>query len=106
MANWYGFIYSCKLLCAVPLATSDFYVGGCASQPYANTASIITMPPATFTAAPSSMTNGVDGWFNTQDTAGGVVTVSGCTYPDEYNGIFSVIPTAPCTGPTATPTDI
>ncbi|KAF8176767.1 glycoside hydrolase family 5 protein [Pholiota molesta] len=71
---------------------------------YTNTASIITMPPATFTAAPSSITKGVDGWFNTQDTAGGVVTVAGCAYPDEYNGIFSVTPTAPCTGPTAAPT--
>jgi hypothetical protein len=35
MANWYALIHSCKLFCAVPLATSDHYVGGCASQSYA-----------------------------------------------------------------------
>ncbi|KAJ7683958.1 glycoside hydrolase superfamily, partial [Mycena rosella] len=55
---------------------------------YTSTGSIITMPPATFTAAPSSVTASVNGWLDAQDTAGGVVTVAGCTYPDEYNGIF------------------
>ncbi|KAJ7930024.1 glycoside hydrolase family 5 protein [Mycena leptocephala] len=67
---------------------------------YTSTGSIITLPAATFTAAPSSVTASVDGWFDAQDNTGGVVTVAGCTYPDEYNGIFSVTPTAPCTGPT------
>ncbi|KAJ7232221.1 glycoside hydrolase superfamily [Mycena haematopus] len=76
---------------------------------YTSTGPIITLPPQTFTAAPftavpSSVTASVDGWFDAQDTAGGVVTVAGCTYPDEYNGIFtSSTPTAPCTGPTPTP---
>ncbi|KAK7061947.1 glycoside hydrolase family 5 protein [Favolaschia claudopus] len=69
---------------------------------YTSTGPVITLPPQTFTAAPSSVTASADGWFNAQDTAGGVVTVAGCTYPDEYNGIFtSSTPTAPCTGPTA-----
>ncbi|KAJ7180343.1 glycoside hydrolase family 5 protein [Mycena crocata] len=68
---------------------------------YTSTGTVITMPPATFTAAPSSVTAPVNGWLNAQDTAGGVVTVAGCTYPDEYNGIFTVIPTAACTGPTS-----
>ncbi|KAJ6515629.1 glycoside hydrolase family 5 protein [Mycena sanguinolenta] len=67
---------------------------------YTSTGSVITLPPQTFTAAPSSITASVDGWFDAQDTAGGVVTVAGCTYPDEYNGIFTTTPTAPCTGPT------
>ncbi|KAF8195623.1 glycoside hydrolase family 5 protein [Mycena galopus ATCC 62051] len=67
---------------------------------YTSTGSIITLPPGTFTAAPSSVTASVDGWFDTQDTGGGVTTVAGCTYPDEYNGIFTTTPTAPCTGPT------
>ncbi|CAA7271152.1 unnamed protein product [Cyclocybe aegerita] len=66
---------------------------------YTNTAPIITLPPATFTAAPSSITASADGWFNHQDTEGGITTVAGCPYPSEYDGIFSVIPTAPCTGP-------
>jgi len=69
---------------------------------YTNTAPIITMPPGTFSGAPSSVTSSVDGWFDKSDTAGGVTAIVGCTYPDEYNGIFSVTPTVPCTGPTAT----
>lgn len=68
---------------------------------YTNTAPIITLPPATFTNAPSQATSSVDGWFDQNDIEGGVVTVAGCPYPDEYNGIFSTIPTAPCTGPTS-----
>lgn len=67
---------------------------------YTNTAPIITMPPASFTSAPSKKTATVDGWFNDNDTEGGIVTVAGCLYPNEYDGVFSVIPTAPCTGPT------
>jgi len=69
---------------------------------YTSTGPVTTLPVQTFTAAPSSVTAPVNGWFDAQDTAGGVVTVAGCTYPDEYNGIFtSGTPTAPCTGPTA-----
>ncbi|KJA22085.1 glycoside hydrolase family 5 protein [Hypholoma sublateritium FD-334 SS-4] len=67
---------------------------------YTNTAAIITMPPATFTAAPSTLTSAANGWLNTLDTAGGVTAVAGCVYPDEYVATFAVIPTAPCTGPT------
>lgn len=69
---------------------------------YTNTAPIITMPPGTFSGAPSSVTSAVDGWFDKSDTVGGITAIVGCTYPDEYNGIFSVTPTVPCTGPTAT----
>ncbi|KAI5900779.1 glycoside hydrolase family 5 protein [Schizophyllum commune H4-8] len=68
---------------------------------YTATGSVVTLPPATFTDAPSSVTSSVDGWYDDQDTAAGITTVSGCPYPDEYNGIFSTTPTAPCTGPTA-----
>jgi glucan 1,3-beta-glucosidase len=68
---------------------------------YTDTASIITLPPATFTDAPSTLTAGVDGWFDKSDTEGGITSIAGCPYPDEYNGIFSSgTPTAPCTGPT------
>ncbi|KAF9053337.1 glycoside hydrolase family 5 protein [Panaeolus papilionaceus] len=69
---------------------------------YTNTGLIITMPPPTFTAAPASVTQPVDGWFNTADTDGGITPIAGCPYPNQYDGIFNVIPTAPCTGPTAT----
>ncbi|KZV62971.1 glycoside hydrolase family 5 protein [Peniophora sp. CONT] len=67
---------------------------------YTATAAVTTLPVPTFTAAPASITSAVKGWFDTKDTAGGITPVAGCTYPDEYNGIFSVTPTAPCTGPT------
>ncbi|KAF8902804.1 glycoside hydrolase family 5 protein [Gymnopilus junonius] len=66
---------------------------------YTDTASIITMPPATFTQAPASVTKAADGWFNTKDTIGGITSVSGCPYPSEYDATFTVVPTAPCTGP-------
>ncbi|KAL1745091.1 glycoside hydrolase family 5 protein [Schizophyllum fasciatum] len=68
---------------------------------YTATGSVVTLPIATFTNAPDSVTASVDGWYNNQDTGGGVTTVSGCPYPDEYNGIFSTTPTAACTGATA-----
>lgn len=69
---------------------------------YTDTAAIITLPPETFTDAPAQKTASVDGWFDKQDTEGGVITVTGCPYPDEYNGIFSTTPTAACTGPSIT----
>ncbi|KAJ7490343.1 glycoside hydrolase family 5 protein [Mycena galericulata] len=84
-----------------PTSISNAVVPVTLMPTYTSTGSIITMPPATFTAAPSSVTATVNGWFDQQDTAGGVLTVAGCTYPDEYNGIFSTTPTAPCTGPTS-----
>jgi len=68
---------------------------------YTNTAPVITMPPAVFTGAPSQVTQNVDGWFNSADTDGGVTAVAGCPYPSEYSGEFTVVPTAPCTGPTS-----
>ncbi|KAH9484569.1 putative glucan 1,3-beta-glucosidase D [Psilocybe cubensis] len=73
---------------------------------YTDTAPIITLPPATFTAAPSSITAPANGWFNMQDTEGGITTVDGCPYPSEYDGIFSVVPTAPCTGPVSAPSSV
>lgn len=61
---------------------------------YTATGAVVTL-----TAGAVAETLGVDGWFDNGDTAGGVVPVKGCVYPDEYNGIFSVTPTAPCVGP-------
>jgi len=68
---------------------------------YTDTATVITMPVPTYSSAPRSLTQSFNGWFDSSDTSGGITTVAGCTYPDEYTGSFSVIPTAPCTGPTA-----
>lgn len=67
---------------------------------YTNTGPIIILPVPTFTAAPSQVTQGFNGWFNRNDTEGGAVKVTGCPYPDEYSGSFAVTPTSPCTGPT------
>lgn len=68
---------------------------------YTNTATVTTLPVPTFTSVPSSVTKGFNGWFDSADTDGGVVTIAGCSYPDEYTATFAVTPTAPCTGPTA-----
>lgn len=65
---------------------------------YTNTGSIVTLPVATFTSAPNSVTAGVNGWFNDNDKTPDITTVAGCSYPDEYIASFSVTPTAPCTG--------
>ncbi|KAK2459491.1 hypothetical protein APHAL10511_008475 [Amanita phalloides] len=71
---------------------------------YTNTATITTLPVPTFTSVPSSVTKGFNGWFDTADTGGGIITIAGCSYPDEYNATFSVTPTAPCGAPTAATT--
>jgi len=65
---------------------------------YTTTGSIITLPPATFTGAPSSATAAVDGWFNSQDVEGAPTPIAGCSYPNEYTPTFDVVPTAACTG--------
>ncbi|KAJ7228427.1 glycoside hydrolase family 5 protein [Mycena pura] len=84
-----------------PTAVSNAVVPVSLMPTFTPTGPIITMPPETFTSARQSATASVNGWFDPQDTAGGVVTVAGCTYPDAWNGIFTTTPTAPCTGPTS-----
>ncbi|KAF8633475.1 hypothetical protein AX15_001435 [Amanita polypyramis BW_CC] len=69
---------------------------------YTDTATIITLPVPTFTSVPGSVTQSFNGWYDASDTRGGITTVAGCPYPDEYDATFSVTPTAPCTGPTPT----
>lgn len=69
---------------------------------YTNTGPISTLPPETYSSAAASATKSVNGWFDAQDTEGGITAVSGCTYPNEWFGIFSSTPTIPCTGPTPT----
>ena len=68
---------------------------------YTNTATIITLPVPTFTSVPSSVTQGYDGWFDTADAGGGIMTIAGCAYLNEYSATFAVTPTAPCPAPTA-----
>jgi hypothetical protein len=39
-----------------------------------------------------------DGWYRTADTAGGIVTVAGCAYPNAWDATGVPVPTALCTG--------
>ena len=71
---------------------------------YTNTATIITLPVPTFTSIPSSVTQGYDGWFDTADSGGGIMTIAGCTYLNEYSATFAVTPTAPCPAGGSVPT--
>ncbi|KLO12560.1 glycoside hydrolase [Schizopora paradoxa] len=66
---------------------------------YTNTVSPYTLPPATFTPAPSKSVSEGDGWADAADTSGSVTTVSGCTYPDAWDSNAQTMPAAPCTGP-------
>jgi len=68
---------------------------------YTNTVSPYTLPPATFTPAPTKSVSEGDGWADAADTSGSVTTVSGCTYPDAWDSNAQTMPTAPCTGPVA-----
>ncbi|KLO13412.1 glycoside hydrolase [Schizopora paradoxa] len=65
---------------------------------YTATASVPTLPPPTLTPAPTKSVDVGDGWFNTADTASGVTTVNGCTYPNAWDSNAQTMPTAACTG--------
>lgn len=68
---------------------------------YTNTVSPYTLPPATFTPAPTKSVSEGDGWADAADTSGSVTTVNGCTYPDAWDSNAQTMPAAPCTGPVA-----
>lgn len=59
---------------------------------YTPTSSISTLPPPQLTPSASQG----DGWFNTQDTSSAMITVSGCSYPNAWDSVGAVAPTAPC----------
>jgi len=59
---------------------------------YTPTSTISTLPPAQLTPTASEG----DGWFNPKDTAGAMITVSGCTYPNAWDSAGAVAPTAAC----------
>ncbi|KAI5120169.1 hypothetical protein M0805_008436 [Coniferiporia weirii] len=64
---------------------------------YTSTVTLSTLPPDTFTAAPSTLSVG-NGWADPSDTASGVTEVAGCTYPDPWSALDVALPTALCTG--------
>jgi glucan 1,3-beta-glucosidase len=59
---------------------------------YTPTGTIETLPPAQLTPQASEG----NGWYDAQDTAGLMVTVSGCTYPNAWDSAGAVAPTARC----------
>jgi len=59
---------------------------------YTPTGVIHTLPPPQLTPSASEG----DGWFNTQDKAGAMVTVAGCNYPNAWHLTGAVAPAAPC----------
>ena len=59
---------------------------------YTPTGTISTLPPPELTPQVSEG----NGWYDAQDTARAMVTVSGCTYPNAWDSSGVVAPTAPC----------
>ncbi|KAH9965457.1 glycoside hydrolase [Russula dissimulans] len=74
-------------------------ISGLAGVVYANlptytpTGTVSTLPPPSITAA--KVTEG-NGWYDAKDTAGAMITVAGCTYPNAWDSAGAVAPTAPC----------
>jgi glucan 1,3-beta-glucosidase len=64
---------------------------------YTSTGTIATLPPPTFTPSPTGSIHVGDGWFNSADTAGGITTVQGCSYPNPWSAENVPVPTA-CSG--------
>jgi len=59
---------------------------------YTPTGVVTTLPPPQITATVSQG----NGWFNAKDTAGAMVTVAGCPYPNAWDSAAAVAPTAAC----------
>jgi hypothetical protein len=59
---------------------------------YTSTGTVATLPPPTFTA--SVTINPGNGWFDAADTASGVTTVQGCSYPNAWAAEDIAIPAA------------
>lgn len=59
---------------------------------YTPTGTISTLPPPQLTPQVSEG----NGWYDAQDTARAMATVSGCSYPNAWDSSGAVAPTAPC----------
>jgi hypothetical protein len=67
---------------------------------YTPTGTVPRLPPPTYTLKSGGTTVGGNGWYDSADTAGAPVNISGCTYPDAWAETTLPIPTTTC-GPTA-----
>lgn len=66
---------------------------------YTATGTIPTLSTYPFPApTPSASFDGGDGWFNSADTAPGLTTVAGCSYPNPWDATAAAVPAAVCTG--------
>lgn len=63
---------------------------------YTPTGVVPTLSPPVFTLGSGATTVGGNGWFNSADTAGAPVNISGCTYPDGWAQTSIPLPTAAC----------
>jgi glucan 1,3-beta-glucosidase len=81
-----------------PPASIGLEADAAALPTYTATGAVPTLPPPTFTAlSPRVTVDAGDGWFNDADTARGVTTVAGCTYPNPWDATAAAVP-AVCTG--------
>lgn len=63
---------------------------------YTATGSVPTLPMPSF-PTPTPTDTG-DGWYQTADTASGIVTVAGCSYPNAWDATAVPVPTTLCPG--------
>jgi glucan 1,3-beta-glucosidase len=68
---------------------------------YTPTGTVSTLPPPTFTAAPS--VSGGNGWADPKDTASAYTEIAGCTYPNPWNANSVAIPPVCSGAPTPAP---
>lgn len=62
------------------------------------TGTISTLAVSTPTAAPTGNVGPGSGWNQAQDSAGWLVPVNGCNYPNAWDAITVPVPAAICTG--------
>jgi glucan 1,3-beta-glucosidase len=64
---------------------------------YTPTGPVPTLPPATFPSPTPTTPSGGDGWYDKADTSSGMITVSGCSYPNAWDATAVAVPPV-CTG--------
>jgi glucan 1,3-beta-glucosidase len=64
---------------------------------YTATGAVPTLSTQSF-PYPTATVDGGDGWFDSSDTAPGITTVAGCSYPNAWDATAVPMPTALCTG--------
>ncbi|KAJ7758995.1 glycoside hydrolase family 5 protein [Mycena maculata] len=81
---------------ALTLLPTYTATGGVSTLTYVTPTASVTGSGTVVSAAPTVSVG--DGWVDAGDTAPGVTTVAGCTYPDAWSALGAPAPTALCTG--------